>query len=143
MTEQNGDATAPTTVKEFTYTGSGQIKQVNSTTGSSSTLEEFFYDGAGNRTKKVTTPSSGSPSTVSYAYNQANQLCWKLSAASTAGCTAPPTGATTWSSPASVDRIWLGGGGRCLRIEQGLGRLRCRPRSGRRRKRPGFVVGGA
>ena len=97
VTEQNGDTTAPTTVKEFTYTGSGQIKEINTTTGASSTLEAFTYDGAGNRTKKVTTPSSGSPSTVSYAYNQVNQLCWKHNAASTAACSAPPTGATTYS----------------------------------------------
>jgi hypothetical protein len=35
--------------------------------------------------------------TTSYAYNDGNELCWRASGDSNAGCSSPPSGATTFS----------------------------------------------
>ncbi len=57
----------------------------------------YGYDNAGNRTKK-TDPNG----TTSYAYDAANQLCWRAAADVTSpACGSPPTGAVSYTHDAN------------------------------------------
>ena len=83
----------PGGAQTYTYTAREQLK--SSTTGT--TTAPYAYDAAANPT---TTAGS------SQAFDAAGQACWTLpNAASTAGCTAAPAGATTYGYNAQGDRI--------------------------------------
>ena len=65
------------------------------TRNSANSLVESFdydFDGASNRTKKVHQTSSAT-TTTSYAYNDANQLCWRAVGNHSNSCGSPPSGA--------------------------------------------------
>ena len=76
-----------------------------------SLVESFDYDfdGASNRTKKVRQTTSGS-STTSYAYNSANQLCWRAAGNHASVCGSPPAGATDYDYDESGNEIDEQGG---------------------------------
>lgn len=59
--------------------------------GTTTDSREWDYDNAGNRVEQVVNGT-----TTSYAYNEANQLCWAYTGSSTAGCASPPTGAVQY-----------------------------------------------
>lgn len=56
----------------------------------------FGYDKAGNRTTREVETSRGT-TTTTYAYNAANQLCWRYAGSSTNGCATPPSGAMSFT----------------------------------------------
>ncbi len=54
------------------------------------------FDKAGNRTK-LEVQTAGGTTTYTYAYNAANQLCWRYTGTSSNSCASPPGGATTFT----------------------------------------------
>ena len=77
----------------YTYDGLDRLTRELKTTSTGTVWTDrgYGYDAAGNRT----TATNGA-ATTSYAYNAANQLCWKIDSASSNNCTSPPTGALTY-----------------------------------------------
>jgi len=61
-----------------------------------SVLESYLYRHDGNSNRLETSDSTGAPP-KSYAYDEANQLCWVYSGSSSNGCSSPPAGATTYT----------------------------------------------
>ena len=77
----------------YTYDGLDRLTRELKTTSTGAVWTDrgYVYDAAGNRT----TATNGA-ATTSYAYNAANQLCWKIDSASANNCTSPPAGALTY-----------------------------------------------
>ncbi|MEH3055371.1 MAG: RHS repeat protein [Patulibacter minatonensis] len=102
-TTQIGNTSSTTTGEAYTYDVGGQLKTVTaSTNGTATGTTAFTYDAAGNRTSRVYTPTGGSPTTTTWAYNENNQLCWSLNAASSTLCKGKaPGGVDTGSSTPS------------------------------------------
>lgn len=109
MTDESGNVTT------YTYGGPGRLTAANTVNGSTS-VEQWAYefDAAGNRTKRTHTVGTGTPNVTSYAYNQANQMCWSVAGATTSACSCvagtPPTcssapaGSTAYTYGRSGDR---------------------------------------
>lgn len=74
-----------------TYNYDSQNRLTSATTAGGSTYA-YAYDANGNRLSQTINGSQ-----TSYAYNAANELCWSYAGASNAGCSLPPTGATTYT----------------------------------------------
>jgi RHS repeat-associated protein len=68
------------------------------TTATGATRERFTYtyDANSNRTSQVRNGT-----TTTYVYNAANQLCWRVTGSSSAGCASPPAGAVTYGYDAN------------------------------------------
>jgi RHS repeat-associated protein len=82
----------------YTYDALSRLEQA-ATTGSTSYTWAYQYDNASNRTRRT----KGSD-VVSYAYNQANELCWKhASAIASPSCADTPSGRVTYGYDANGD----------------------------------------
>jgi len=87
----------------FTYDTMDRLQQAVERDSSSTERRryEYDYDAASNRKQqRISGPDipSGLAGTTSYAYNQANMLCWVANTALTGQtCGAPPAGATTFT----------------------------------------------
>ncbi|HET9172008.1 MAG TPA: DUF6531 domain-containing protein [Actinospica sp.] len=83
----------PGSAQTYGYTTLEQLKSA----ASGSTSTSYVYNGAGQATSQTG---------AAQAFDAAGQLCWKLpgTATSSAGCTAPPTGATTYTYNSRGDR---------------------------------------
>ena len=64
----------------------------------------YAYDKVGNRTTREV-ETSGGTTTTTYAYNAANQLCWRYVGASANGCATAPRGATAFSYDAAGNQL--------------------------------------
>jgi RHS repeat-associated protein len=84
----------------------GRLLKARTTNASGGLVEEFAYthDKAGNRTRVVRTTPSGA-TTTTYAYNAANEMCWRVSGAASNGCAAPPAGATVYTYNGAGERL--------------------------------------
>jgi RHS repeat-associated protein len=97
VTDQSGQKTT------YTYTDSsvpedvGRLVKARVETSGGSLVEEwrYKYDAAGNRTKLE--DQTTSTTTTTYAYDNANELCWKYTGTSSNLCGSPPSGATTYT----------------------------------------------
>lgn len=88
VTDENGDKTT------YSYDGVNRLTEAKTKSSSGQEIDsrEYSYDATSNLTRK-----KENGTTTSFAYNAANQLCWSLAGESSAACTAPPTGATTFA----------------------------------------------
>jgi len=86
------DKDAETT--KYSYDGLDRLTRELKSTATNPSLSDrqYVYDAAGNRTS-----ATNGAATTSYAYNAANQLCWKADIASSAACAAPPSGALSYT----------------------------------------------
>ena len=104
----------PTGATSYTYSADGQrltmvdgtgtstwtyntLGQETSYTNGNSKEVQYTPDANGNQTK--TTYADGT--VISQAFNAANQICWTYVGSSSAGCSSPPTGATTYADDVS------------------------------------------
>jgi YD repeat-containing protein len=80
----------------------GRLLKARTTDASNALVEEYAYtyDKAGNRLSKTRTTPSATTTTL-YAYNAADQLCWRYTGSSASGCGTPPAGATTYGYDAA------------------------------------------
>lgn len=87
VTDKDGNVTA------YTYDPVDRLTQAQTKNsgGTVTDTRSWVYDNASNRTKQTVNGA-----VTSYAYNQANQLCWTYSGTSTAGCGSPPSGHTPY-----------------------------------------------
>lgn len=96
MTET--DPVANNTVT-YSYNGLDRLTQATVSSGVG-TSYSYVYDANANMLSKT----AGS-STTSYAYGPGNEICWAYSGTSSAACSAPPTGATTYSFDANGNEL--------------------------------------
>lgn len=87
VTDKDGNKTS------YAYGGVDRLTraEIKNSAGTTTDLRAWAYDNASNRTQQ-----NANGTVTSYAYNQANQLCWAFTGTSTAGCAAPPTGAVPY-----------------------------------------------
>jgi RHS repeat-associated protein len=62
---------------------------------------QYTYDEAGNRVRNTHTFPGGATNVTSYAYNDANQLCWRYAGTSSNSCGSPPSGAQGYTYDAA------------------------------------------
>ncbi|MFE4835266.1 RHS repeat domain-containing protein [Arthrobacter sp. NPDC056691] len=86
--------TMTTDTGEVTTYGYDAVRRLTSAVTGAIT-ENWTYDLNGNRTSRIKTGAT----TVNYAYNAADQLCWTSTGTGT--CAAPPVGATTYTYDAN------------------------------------------
>ncbi|MFN2587248.1 MAG: RHS repeat-associated core domain-containing protein [Actinomycetota bacterium] len=88
VTDKDGNKTT------YSYDGVNRLTAANTANGAGAQTDtrEYTYDPNSNLTSK-----KDNGATRSFAYNAANQLCWSFGGSSSAACTAPPAGATTFS----------------------------------------------
>jgi RHS repeat-associated protein len=106
-TDEEIGTTTPPSLPTVTY-GYDPLNRVTTGTAPSDTTGAttgYTYDAGSEVTS--TTPSGGSA--VDYAYNSDGQLCW--TASTTASCTSPPTGATTYTYTGAGARLTKTGSG--------------------------------
>jgi RHS repeat-associated protein len=98
MTDENGNTTTYTTV------GPNRLGEAKTLTSGGSPVEDWVYnyDAAGNRTQRSHSVGSGSPVNTSYAYNQANEMCWSATGATTTACSCSGTPATCTTAPSGA-----------------------------------------
>jgi RHS repeat-associated protein len=84
--------TTPSGTANYCYDALGRLK---SATNHNSKNYSYTLDGNGNIKQAVRDGT-----TTSFAHNEADQLCWSVNSSSSAGCGAPPTGATTYTHDA-------------------------------------------
>lgn len=77
----------------------------NATSGAQIEQWVYDYDAAGNRTRNTHTWPGGATTVTSYAYNDANQLCWRYNGSTTNGCASPPSGAAAYSYDAAGNQL--------------------------------------
>jgi YD repeat-containing protein len=89
-----------------------RLLKATTRTGAGAFINEYryTYDKAGNRTKKQFEAPLGTTATTTYAYNAANQLCWRFTGTSTNGCGTPPAGATSYAYDAAGNQTTGSGG---------------------------------
>jgi RHS repeat-associated protein len=83
-------------VTSYAYDPLDRLAQAETTSPASTVTDRvaYDYDGASNVTRRTTL----SGATETFAYNAANQLCWKLGAGtSSTSCSSTPTGAKTYT----------------------------------------------
>jgi RHS repeat-associated protein len=109
VTDQTGQKTIYTYKDSTVPEDVGRLVKAHVQTSSGSLVEElrYSYDKAGNRTKIEDQTPSGT-TTTTYAYNAANELCWKYTGSSTNGCSTPPTGATLYAFDARGNQTAAG-----------------------------------
>jgi RHS repeat-associated protein len=100
LTRENGDKTT------YSYDHLDRLDKARTETSLSALVDEYDYDydRASNVTKKTKATGGGSNAT-SYAYNQANQLCWTFAGTSTNPCGTRPTGATAFTYDANGNAL--------------------------------------
>ena len=105
--EYDGASTTPDRVSSYAYDQAGQLTGAETldAAGSNIRLDELTYDNAGNRTSRVRTDGAAAPSTMSYAYNAANQLCQRVIGATAACSGTPPAGAISYSYDAAGNQL--------------------------------------
>jgi RHS repeat-associated protein len=97
VTTQAGAKTTYTYKDAAAGEDGGRLVKARTQTSGGALVEEFayVYDEAGNMTRRTrTTPTT--TSVVTFAYNQANQLCWRYSSAVSSVCGSPPAGTITY-----------------------------------------------
>lgn len=100
---------SPLTTTTYSYGSVGQLlraKTISGTAGGNVRDDVFTYDAAGNRLSRVRTDNASPAATQTYAYNVANQLCWRAnSAIASPSCGTVPSGATTFSYDAAGNQL--------------------------------------
>jgi len=84
----------------------GRLLKARTVDRSSSLVVEYryAYDKNGNRVRREVETSRGT-TTETYAYNAANQLCWRYVGTSSNDCATPPSGATRFAYDATGDQL--------------------------------------
>ena len=98
VTDQAGNVTS------YGYDSLDRLKAATTKNSGGTVTDEYSYgyDPTGNMTTKSAKANSGSTSTSSLAYNDANELCWSASGSvSGPACASPPAGASTYSYDAN------------------------------------------
>jgi RHS repeat-associated protein len=97
VTDQAGAKTTYTYKDTTLGEDVGRLLKARTETSAGALMEEFAYayDEAGNRTRTTRTLPSQTMIT-SYAYNAANQLCWRWGSATSNTCGSPPAGAISY-----------------------------------------------
>ena len=91
------------TTTSYAYDALDRLREAHAvTTGTTNTRDRFTYayDANSNRVSQVYNGT-----TTSYAYNAANQLCWRTTGSSSAACSSPPAGAITYAYDANGNEI--------------------------------------
>ncbi|MBS1870475.1 MAG: DNRLRE domain-containing protein [Actinobacteria bacterium] len=85
---------------------SGRLLKARTEDGSSALVTEYryAYDKAGNRLTREVETGRGT-TTTTYAYNAANQLCWRYVGTSSNDCATAPGGATTFTYDAAGQQL--------------------------------------
>ena len=101
VTDKDGKTTT------YDYDHLDRLKEADTRTGANALVDEFLYtyDAASNIKQKTKQVGTGTPTVTSYAYNQANQLCWTHNAASSAACGSAPSGATAFTYDANGNTL--------------------------------------
>jgi RHS repeat-associated protein len=86
MEDKEGDKTT------YTYDGLDRLSEAVET-GAHAASWKVGYDAIGNRANLTVNATA----VTSYAYNADSEMCWSAAVVSNAACTAPPTGATTYT----------------------------------------------
>jgi RHS repeat-associated protein len=102
VTDENGRVTT------YGYDGHGRLTSAVQKNSGGTTLASwtYDYDPDGNITR-IVAPSG----TTTYAYDNADELCWSISGTATGGCASPPTGATTYTYDAAGELTATSGSG--------------------------------
>jgi RHS repeat-associated protein len=98
VTDQAGKKTIYTYKDSAASEDVGRLVKAHVQDSTGNLIDElrYTYDKAGNRTGLADQTPSGT-STTSFAYNAANELCWKYAGSSTNACGSPPSGATGYT----------------------------------------------
>lgn len=84
------------TTTTWDYDHRGRMKQQRTTSNSTGTVTQSYTYRYDSNTNRLEATDSSNANPHSYAYNEANELCWVYVGTSSNGCSSPPTGATTF-----------------------------------------------
>lgn len=97
LRQSTGDGAGVSTA--YSYDSLGRLKTATTRNGSGTVTDDYSYtyDGAGNMLTRSAKANSGAATSTTFAYNNANELCWAVTGSSANSCATAPSGATTYS----------------------------------------------